>query len=199
MNHTQLMARLASSQRRVHAELDRRQFLKLGAGLSAGGFALGVFPLATGAQQAGTSKADVPLKPTQQPAAFVQIAPNGEVTVMINRLEFGQGVQTALPMILAEELDADWSKVRSRHGSNDPAYADPLWGMHVTGGSSAVKHSYTQYRELGARARAMLLAAAAARWNVDRATLRTRAGEVLGPLRVAGSSGCVKGRPASTR
>ena len=181
MNHTQLMARLASSQRRVHAELDRRQFLKLGAGLSAGGFALGVFPLATGAQQAGTSKADVPLKPTQQPAAFVQIAPNGEVTVMINRLEFGQGVQTALPMILAEELDADWSKVRSRHGSNDPAYADPLWGMHVTGGSTAVKHSYTQYRELGARARAMLLAAAAARWNVDRATLRTRAGEVLGP------------------
>ena len=97
------------------------------------------------------------LKPTQQPSAFVQIAANGEVTVTINRLEFGQGVQTALPMILAEELDADWNLVRSRHGSNDAAYVDPLFGIHLTGGSHSVKNSFTQYRELGARARAMLL------------------------------------------
>ena len=121
------------------------------------------------------------LKPTQQPSAFVQIATNGEVTVAINRLEFGQGVQTALPMILAEELDADWTLVRSRHGSSDAAYVDPLFGIHLTGGSHSVKNSFTQYRELGARARAMLLAAAAARWNVDVATLRTEAGAVLGP------------------
>ena len=111
----------------------------------------------------------------------MQIAPNGEVTVTINRLEFGQGVQTGLPMILAEELDADWSLVRSRHGSNDAAYVDPLFGIHLTGGSHSIKNSFTQYRELGARARAMLLAAAAARWNVDVATLRTQAGTVLGP------------------
>jgi isoquinoline 1-oxidoreductase beta subunit len=121
------------------------------------------------------------LKPTQQPSAFVQIAPNGEVTVTINRLEFGQGVQTGLPMILAEELDADWSLVRSRSGTNDAAYADPLFGMHLTGGSNSIKNSFTQYRELGARARAMLLSAAAARWKVDVATLRTQAGTVLGP------------------
>jgi isoquinoline 1-oxidoreductase beta subunit len=56
----------------------------------------------------------------------VLISPNGEVTVTVNRLEFGQGVQTALPMILAEELDADWNLVRSQHGSNDAAY--DLWG-----------------------------------------------------------------------
>ena len=111
----------------------------------------------------------------------MQIAPNGEVMVTVNRLEFGQGVQTALPMILAEELDADWSLVRSQHGSNDPAYVDPLWGMHLTGGSNSVKHSFTQYRELGARARAMLLGAAAARWKVDVASLRTQSGAVLGP------------------
>ena len=117
----------------------------------------------------------------QQPSAFVQIAPNGEVTVTINRLEFGQGVNTALPMILAEELDADWSLVRSRHGTNDVAYADPLFGIHLTGGSNTIKNSFTQYRELGARARAMLLSAAAARWKVDVATLRTQAGTVLGP------------------
>jgi isoquinoline 1-oxidoreductase beta subunit len=121
------------------------------------------------------------LKPTQQPSAFVQIAPNGEVTVTINRLEFGQGVQTGLPMILAEELDADWALVRSRSGTNDAAYADPLFGMHLTGGSNSIKNSFTQYRELGARARAMLLSAAAARWKVDVATLRTQAGTVLGP------------------
>ena len=111
----------------------------------------------------------------------MRINPNGEVTVTINRLEFGQGVETALPMILAEELDADWSLVRSRNGSSDAAYVDPLFGIHLTGGSHSVKNSFTQYRELGARARAMLLAAAAARWSVDAASLRTQSGTVLGP------------------
>jgi isoquinoline 1-oxidoreductase beta subunit len=157
------------------AELPRRKFLKLAGSV---GLALGAFPhLAMGqAAQAGSA-----LKPTQQPLAFVQIAPSGEVTVAVNRLEFGQGVQTGLSMILAEELDADWSLVRSRHGSNDPAYVDPLFGIHLTGGSNSVKNSFTQYRELGARARAMLLGAAAARWNLDVTALRTEAGSVLGP------------------
>jgi isoquinoline 1-oxidoreductase beta subunit len=156
------------------ATLPRRSFLKLA---GAGGLALGLYPSLGQAQ----APAAAGLKPFEQPTAFVQIAPNGEVTVTLNRLEFGQGIQTALPMILAEELDADWSKVRSQHGSNNPAYADPLWGMHLTGGSTAIKHSYTQYRELGARARAMLLTAAASQWNVDVKTLRTQAGMVLGP------------------
>jgi isoquinoline 1-oxidoreductase beta subunit len=159
------------------ATLSRRRFLKM---VGTGGLALGAFPhLAIAADDAGRAAGD--LKPTQQPSAFVHIAPNGEVTVTINRLEFGQGVQTALPMILAEELDADWNLVRSRNGSNDVAYIDPLFGIHLTGGSHSIKNSFTQYRELGARARAMLLAAAAARWNVDAATLRTQSGMVLGP------------------
>lgn len=154
----------------------RRRFLKL-AGVS--GLALGAFPQPAATQPSGQPA--VGLKPTEQPSAFVQIAPTGEITVTINRLEFGQGVQTGLPMILAEELDADWSKVRSRNGSNDAAYMDPKLGVHLTGGSNSIKNSYAQYRELGARARAMLLAAAAARWNVPVASLRTRAGVVLGP------------------
>jgi isoquinoline 1-oxidoreductase beta subunit len=160
------------------ATLTRRSFLKMA---GAGGLTLGAFPHLAMAQATGGGQAASALKPTQLPSAFVQIAPNGEVTVAINRLEFGQGVQTGLPMILAEELDADWSLVRSRNGSNDPAYVDPLFGIHLTGGSNSVKNSFTQYRELGARARAMLLAAAAARWNVDVAALRTQAGTVLGP------------------
>jgi isoquinoline 1-oxidoreductase beta subunit len=156
--------------------LARREFLKLA---GAGGFALGAFPLAASAQP-GTAPADA-LKPTQLPNAFVQIAPDGTVTVTINRLDFGQGVHTGLPLILAEELDADWSKVRAVHGDANPAYADPLFGVHLTGGSNSIKNSYTQYRELGARARAMLVAAAAAQWNLDAAQLRTESGFVHGP------------------
>jgi isoquinoline 1-oxidoreductase beta subunit len=155
--------------------LPRRSFLKLTA---ASGFALGAFPLGAVAQDAAKPAG---LKPLQQPSAFVQIAKDGTVTITINRLDFGQGVQTSLPMILAEELDADWSKVQSVHGSNDPAYIDPVFGMHLTGGSGSIAHSYTQYRELGARTRAMLVSAAAAQWKVDPATLRTRNGAVIGP------------------
>ncbi|WGT65265.1 xanthine dehydrogenase family protein molybdopterin-binding subunit [Variovorax paradoxus] len=169
---------LAASQPDDAAALPRRSFLKL-AGV--GGLAIGAFPHMAMAQADGAAKAAGGLKPTQQPLAFVQIARNGEVTVTHNRLEFGQGVQTGLPMILAEELDADWSLVRSKSGTNDAAYHDPVFGMHLTGGSNSIKNSFTQYRELGARARAMLLSAAAARWNVDVATLRTQAGTVLGP------------------
>lgn len=160
------------------AMLPRRSFLKLA---GAGGLALGAFPHFAAAQSTTAGQGAGALNPTQQPSAFVHIAPNSEVTVTVNRLEFGQGVQTALPMILAEELDADWGLVRSRHGSNDPAHADPIFGIHLTGGSHSIKNSFTQYRELGARARAMLLGAAAARWKVDVATLRTQAGTVLGP------------------
>ena len=137
------------------ATLPRRSFLKLA---GAGGLALGAFPHpGDGTGRPVRARRPAPSSRQQQPSAFVQIAPNGEVTVTINRLEFGQGVQTGLPMILAEELDADWNLVRSRHGSNDAAYLDPLFGIHLTGGSHSIKNSFTQYRELGARARAMLL------------------------------------------
>ncbi|QNP48798.1 xanthine dehydrogenase family protein molybdopterin-binding subunit [Diaphorobacter aerolatus] len=161
------------------AQLERRGFLKIA---TASGFALGAFPLAALAQAGGDAAiATNGLKPTQQPAAFVKIDRDGIVTVTINRLDFGQGVQTGLPMVLAEELDADWSKVRSVHGNADPAYADPVMGFHLTGGSGSIKNSYTQYRELGARTRAMLVAAAARRWGVDAQSLRTQSGQVIGP------------------
>ena len=155
--------------------LPRRSFLKLSA---LGGFALGAFPLGALAQQAGKPTG---LKPLQQPSAFVHIDQDGHITVTINRLEFGQGVQTSLPMILADELDADWSMVRSVHGNADPAYIDPVFGMHITGGSGSIAHSYLQYRELGARTRAMLIGAAAMKWKVDPSSLRTHDSIVAGP------------------
>jgi len=158
--------------------LQRRTFLKVA---TASGFALGAFPLTGEAQTAASGAAASSLKPTQQPSAFVRIDPDGTVTVTINRLDFGQGVQTGLPMILAEELDADWSRVKSQHGNADAAYVDPAFGIHITGGSGAIKNSYTQYRELGARTRAMLMAAAAAQWGVDVSALGTQQGVVIGP------------------
>ena len=153
--------------------LSRRTFLKMSV---VSGFALGAFPLGAEAQ----TTAATALKAFEQPGAFLHIARDGTVTVTINRLEFGQGVLTALPMILAEELDADWSKVRGVHGDADAAYIDPAFGMHITGGSGSIKNSYTQYRELGARARAMLLSAAAAQWGVPASSLRTENGMVIG-------------------
>jgi isoquinoline 1-oxidoreductase beta subunit len=160
------------------AALPRRSFLKV---VTASGFALGAFPELASAQTAAPGSATGSLKATQQPAAFVHIATDGTVMVTINRLDFGQGVQTGLPMILAEELDADWSLVRSQHGNADPAYVDPAFGMHITGGSGSIKNSYHQYRELGARTRAMLVSAAAAQWGVASDGLRTQDGVVIGP------------------
>ena len=164
--------------------LPRRSFLKMSA---AGGFALGIFPATAMAQMAAdpamagasAAKAPAPLKAFEQPSAFVRIDKDGMVTVTVNRLEFGQGVFTAMPMILAEELDADWSRVKAQHGDADPAYIDPAFGVHITGGSGSVSRSYMQYRELGARARAMLVAAAAQAWGGDARDLRTEQGRVI--------------------
>ncbi len=173
-----LMKRAQGAPENIATEaLPRRTILKMGV---ASGFALGAYPLVAGAQSATPAPAPTALKPFQQPSAFVHIDKDGTVTVTVNRLEFGQGVMTALPMILAEELDADWARVRGVHGNADGAYVDPAYGIHLTGGSNSINHSYLQYRELGARARAMLLAAAAAQWGVDASTLRTESGQVLG-------------------
>ena len=175
-----ILARVARAQDTASGDYDaglpRRSFLKL---TVASGFALGAYPLIAGAQAPAAAAG---LQPFEQPSAFVRIDKDGAITVTINRLEFGQGVLTALPMCLAEELDADWSKVQAVHGDATAAYVDPLFGMHMTGGSGSIKHSFMQYRELGARARAMLVSAAAAQWGVDASSLRTDKGMVLGTV-----------------
>jgi isoquinoline 1-oxidoreductase subunit beta len=167
MHYARLMARAgrahALAAQAGTAAVDRRRFLKLGAGA---GFALGLF---TGRETATAQAAPAPagLKPQQQPAAFVRIATDGTVTVLVNRLEFGQGVITGLPMLVAEEMDADWSKVRGELAPAGDAYKDAGFGIQMTGGSNSTKSSWLQYRELGARARAMLVGAAAARFGVS--------------------------------
>jgi isoquinoline 1-oxidoreductase subunit beta len=160
------------------AGYSRRNFVKI-TGTSA--FALGLAPLASAQTTAQTAPPAEGLKPFQQPPAFVKIDKDGTVTITINRLEFGQGIHTGLAMVLAEELDADWSRVKHVHGNANPAYADPMFGLHITGGSNATPNSFTQYRELGARTRAMLVAAAAQEWKVAATELRTERGSVMGP------------------
>lgn len=154
----------------------RRGFLKAGAAAT-GGLVLG-FVLPGGGRLARAADA----KPVvYAPNAFVRVAPDNTVTVIVNRLEFGQGVHTALPMVIADELDADWAQVRSELAPAADVYKDPVFGMQITGGSGTIAHSFTQYREVGARARAMLVAAAAKQWQVDPSQCRTEKGVVIGP------------------
>lgn len=137
----------------------------------------------------GLSHAQAPKpgsKPTEQPLAFVTIAKDGTTTILCNRMDMGQGIETGLAMICAEELDADWSKVRTGFGDQKAAYVDPMFGIHLTGGSNSVKNSYQQYRELGARTRAMLVAAAAESWAVPAASLKAENGVISGGGKSAG-------------
>ncbi|HEX8957755.1 MAG TPA: xanthine dehydrogenase family protein molybdopterin-binding subunit [Burkholderiaceae bacterium] len=165
--------------------MSRRSFLKTAA-VAGGGLVLG-FYVSGGNRFAVAQQA----KAVSQPNAFLHIAPDDSVTIMVNRLEFGQGVQTALPMLIAEELDADWGKVKGELAPAGDAYKDPLFGIQMTGGSGSVAHSFMQYREIGARARAMLVAAAAAQWKVAPDQIKVSKGVVYGPAGQQASFGAL--------
>jgi isoquinoline 1-oxidoreductase beta subunit len=111
-----------------------------------------------------------------QPSAFLAIDGGGRVTIWVAKSEMGQGVLTALPMIVADELQADWSQVHV-----EQALAEPRYGEMGTGGSSSVRESYEPLRKAGASAREMLVAAAAAQWKVEAASCRPELGSVLHP------------------
>ena len=150
----------------------RRDFLKVGAA-AGGGLVLG-FHLPFG----GEAVAQAAGKPFA-PNAFIRIGTDDQVTVVVAKAEMGQGVYTSLPMLVAEDLEADWSKVRVESAPVDPAYNRPGMGMQMTGGSSSVWSSWEQMRKAGATAKAMLIAAAAATWKVDPSSLRAEKGFVI--------------------
>jgi isoquinoline 1-oxidoreductase beta subunit len=158
--------------------LNRRNFLRASA-TAAGGLLLALYLDAPAAAQ-GQSQAPSAPK-VYPPDAFVEIKPDGRVVIQVNRLEFGQGVQTALPMVLADEMDADWAQVVAQLAPAADVYKDPVFGIQMVGGSGSIAHSYQQYRELGAKTRAMLIAAAATRWNVTPEQCRTEESVVRGP------------------
>jgi len=132
--------------------LSRRDFLT--AGVAAGaGLVIG-FYLPHGSS---------PAKSTFAPNAYLKIAPDGKITIVVARSEMGQGVRTSLPMILAEELEADWKQI-----TIEQAGASTLYGDQTTGGSASVRTTWDPMRKAGAAAREMLISAAALEWGVPR-------------------------------
>src|SRR6266550_3766436 len=153
-------------------EVTRREFLET-ATVAGAGLVIGFHLPAAGR---GRPAAAAPFAPN----AWLRIGADESVLVVVDRSEMGQGVTTSLPMLLAEELEADWSKVRIESAPADKAYVNPmLFGMQGTGGSSSVRAAYTPLRKAGAAAREMLLAAAAETWGVDKAACRAEKGAVI--------------------
>ena len=129
-------------------------------------------------------KANAALDPwTGEPAgteisAWLTIDPNGQVTIRVAQSEMGEGVFTAMPMLVAEELDCDWSQVKAEYASaNRSVRENGVYKRMGTGGSGAVRRSREYLQQAGASARERLKAAAAARWEVPLAELRTDGGK----------------------
>jgi isoquinoline 1-oxidoreductase beta subunit len=162
--------------KRENDRINRRSFLQASS-VAAGGLLVSLYlDLPAFALEAqGASPKVYP------PDAFVHIRSDGKILITVNRLEFGQGVQTSLPLILADEMDADWSQVVSELAPAAEVYKDPVFGIQMVGGSGSIAHSFQQYRELGAKTRAMLVATAAERWKVSPDQCRTENSVVYGP------------------
>ena len=145
--------------------VNRRDFLKLSSAASAG-LVLGVSLPARGEEKgAASAKHDL--------GAFVQVATTGLVTIWVTKSDMGQDVRTSMPMIIAEELDADWSKIEIQQ-----AHFDRKFGRMGTGGSSSVRTMWTPLRKAGATARAMLVGAAAAKLGVEPSSLTVSKGVI---------------------
>jgi isoquinoline 1-oxidoreductase beta subunit len=148
----------------------RRDFLKTSA-LAGGGLVVG-FTLPVSSRLAEAAA------PTQI-GAYLRVGTDNSITVICGLSEMGQGVHTAIPMLVAEELDADWSKVHVEQAGVDKAFNNPIFGMQATGGSTSVRGHWEPMRKAGATARAMLVAAAAEKWKADPADCRTDKGMVI--------------------
>jgi isoquinoline 1-oxidoreductase subunit beta len=157
------------------AIVGRRDFIRTGAAIG-GGLMVSLYapPLldGTGGQVAAEGK-DFAVN------AFVRIGTDESVTVIAAHSEMGQGVYTSLPMLLNEELQADWSKIRVEPAPVDKAYNHPVFGMQMTGGSTTSPAEWERYRKMGATARMMLVEAAAGKWGVDAGSCKVEKGVVI--------------------
>jgi isoquinoline 1-oxidoreductase beta subunit len=161
-------------------KLSRREFLKI-SGAVGGSLLIGI--------QLGGCKQDTP--PTEsatpstpasfdfQPNIWITISPDNSVTIRVASSEMGQGVMTALPMLIAEELDADWDKIKAEFAPVNPAFANPIFGRQQTGGSTAVRGYWNLLREAGAVGREVLITAAAQTWGVPAQDCHAENGSVI--------------------
>lgn len=152
--------------------MNRRSFLQV-TGIAGGGMLAMCYgePLGDFLAMAQGRPQQAPLSPL----AFIRIGTDGAVTIMAKNPEIGQGVKTMLPMLIAEELDVEWSSVHIEHTDVDPA----RYGGQIAGGSTATPTSWDPMRRMGAACRQMLISAAAQGWNVPESECRTQAGKVL--------------------
>ncbi len=156
------------------AMVGRREFLKTSAAAGGGLLVSLYLPVpSAGAGKAATGGNQVALN------AFVRIGTDESVTVISSHSEMGQGIYTSLPMLLNEELEADWSKISVEAAPVDKVYNHPIFGMQMTGGSTTSPAEWERYRKMGALARTMLVAAAAQQWKVDAASCQVEKGVVL--------------------
>ncbi len=153
--------------------LNRREFLKKSAS-SGAGLVIG-FYLPGKLEALATSPVAGPVAIN----AWVRIATDDSVTLLIDKSEMGQGVITSLAMLLAEELELDWKKIKFEFAPAEPQYFNPIFKQQGTGGSTSVRASWGPLTKAGAAAREMLIATAAKRWGVDAATCRAENGSVL--------------------
>src|SRR5437016_2299295 len=147
---------------------------------SLAGLVIGVCLPKAALAQSGAARAFSPggaSTPAFVPNAFVRVGTDDTVTVLIKHIEFGQGPFTGLSTLVAEEMDADWSKIEAEHApSNAELYKNFVFGIQGTGGSSAIANSYEQMRKAGAAARVMLVQAAAQAWAVPAAEITVEQG-----------------------
>ncbi len=154
--------------------LSRRSFVRV-AGASLAGLVLSFHV----PEKVALAAAPAPPKALPPPNAFLRIAPDDTVTVVLAHSEMGQGIWTTLAMLIAEELECDWAKVRSEHAPAAAAYARQGLGIQMTGGSSTTRGEFERYRTVGAAAKEMLLRAAAARWKVPAEKLVVEQGVIV--------------------
>jgi isoquinoline 1-oxidoreductase beta subunit len=157
------------------AGLDRREFLRASAAVG-GGLLISLY-----VPELELARAQSPATGGKvfAPNAFVRIGTDEIVTVIANHSEMGQGVYTSLPMLLNEELEADWSKVRVEPAPVDAAYNHTAFGIQMTGGSTTTTSEWERYRKMGAAARVMLVQAAAQQWNVPADSCHVEKGVVI--------------------
>src|SRR6266852_4923128 len=154
------------------SSLDRRTFLKVSAAAGGG--------LLVGGTLSDLMDPVVTAAGVFAPNVWVRIGVDDTVTIMLSQLEMGQGVMTSMPMLVAEELDVDFNKIKTEWVPADPKYGNPNFGgAQLTAGSNSVRGMWKLLREAGGTARAMLVTASAQTWAVADNTCSTEKGEVV--------------------
>ncbi len=143
----------------MKSTIDRREFL------TRAGLTLAIAATPSSLKVFALGEADTALE-VFSPGPWLQITPDNQVTVLLCKSEMGQGVHTAIPMIVADELEADWNQVKTEMAPVTEEYQDPVMKSHSTYGSTTIRHLYEPLRKLGATGREILIEAAAKKWNV---------------------------------